>query len=279
MEKSKKLIAEVLNEKQNFYSAYFVSGYSNYKQDKYKEAVEDFEKAKHGKEFKFKALYYAGKSEINLNKNLRAVEYLEEAAALIECENKTTLDLRYSLALCYEKNLDYHSALEQLRRIHKVNPQYKDIAEKLISDNYKNPGNNYLIDYNTYSDEQFLIFSRNFLASFDLEILSSKIMDDNSFIFNTKVNKTGIIHKLLTNIINYSKSDTLLAVFLRIRPVKEKLLESLISGNKTDFSKCIVFSSGPVSPIAVSFAHKNNMKIVNPTQLNKILEKYYSRAG
>ncbi len=277
-DKSNTLIQEIIIEKQNYYPAYFVSGYSKYTRGKFEEALEGFNKAKHGKEFKIKTLYFAGKACTNMKNYKHAIEYYSEALPLIEFENKLTLDLHYSLALCYEDNKDFHSALDQLRIIHKVNPKYEDIAEKLISDNYKNISNNYLIDYNTYSTEDFIIFGKKLLNSFNLKVLTNKLIkDNNTLLFSAKVNKIGIINKFLKNMINYQKSESMLLVFFRIQPVKVKFLETLISNKELNYDKCILFSSGPISPFAMSFAHKNGMEVVTPTMLNKIVHSYILR--
>lgn len=277
-EKCSNLVQEVINKKQNYYPAYYVSGYSKFIAGKYQEALEEFDKAKHGKEFRFKALYYAGKSKMNTDNFKHGIDYFSEALPLIEFENKLTLDLRYSLALCYEDDKNFHSALEQLRIIHKVNPEYKDIAEKLISDNYKNIGSNYLIGYNTFSAEEFVLFGKKLLASFNLKTLNHKLINDNNtLIFTVKVNKIGIIHKLLKNVINYHKLDTLLVVFLRSLPVKEEFLETLLLKTEIKYSKCIVFSSGPVSPLALSYAHKHDIEVITPTHLSKIVHGFSLR--
>lgn len=277
-EKCSPILQEVINEKQNYYPAYFVAGYSKYLTGKYQEAIEKFDIAKHGNKFKQKTLYYAGKASMNDNNYMHAIEYFTEALPLIEFENILTLNLHYSLARCYENKKDYHSALEQLRVIHKINPEYKDITEKLISDNYKNISNNYLIDYNTYSAEEFVIFGKKLLASFNLVPLTHKLINDsNTLIFSAKVNKIGIIYKLLKNIINYHKSEILLVAFFRSLPVKEEFLKTFIFNTKIKHNKCIIFSSGPVSPLAMGYAHKHNMDVITPTLLNKIVHGYVSR--
>ncbi len=269
------LLQKVLKEKQNFYLAYYVLGYSCFQIGDYEEAVKSFEKAKHDTKLSFKCAYYCGKACFEKLNYKHAIEYFKTAVNLIEVENRLTLDLHYSLALCYENEKSYSDALDQLRIIHAINPKYRDIAQRLISENYKNISMSYLMDYNAFSVDEFYAFARNLLSRFNLETIKHIFLEnDNVLIIQSKVDKIGVVIKFLRNAVDYSKSNNIIVIFCRSIPLKGNNLESIIKKIDFDFAKGILLSSAPVSPYVVKSSHSKNITVINPTTLNKIIKKY-----
>jgi len=269
------LLKEILAINPNNCIAKFYSGYFYYVKGDYKNALSLFKECSLDRGLRFKCNYYSGKSELNLKNYNNALLCFEEAERYIDFECKLTLDLYYSLAVCYEKLNNYSRALIELRKIFAVNPEYKDIKQKIVSREYKEISNTNLIEYNTYSVAEFYNLCLKFLKKIHFKLIENIKIDANSLILYAKTDKLNNTFSLLDNFINYSKKEKYILIFVRSIPLTDEAVKNLIKDINQKSDRTLILTSGDVTSGAIDFGRKNNIKIITATILNDIIKELY----
>lgn len=270
-EKAEKILKSILANNEDNYDAHYYLGFMYYMYNEYEKAVSYFEKAKIDRKYRFKCYYFSGKSCVKKSNHQHAIEYFIQAEKLIHTENHQTMDLRYQLALCYEHFQQTEKALIQLRIIHKINPQYKDIAEKLISENYQIASQNLLLEYETYSKQEYLKFAHTLLLQKKWEPVKEHfyyennvlVVECNEFSNEIKGKQRELMHK----------KKKFLGIFFRCMPLKENILQDFLENTHFNYKKGIIATSSQISPLAVEYAQKHNFQVIIPSYLNKLLKK------
>lgn len=274
-DKGEAILKELVAKDRCNYGAIYYLGRCYYSLKDHKAALRQFEKLVNEREFRFEAAYYMGMIYFKGLAYNSASEHFARAVKLIEVENRETLEMRYNLAICYEHSKSYNKALEELRAIYSVNPNYKDIAEKLISDNYNSLSQNYLLDYNSYSRADFDKFVRKLLSNFNLKVIGQRNGgEDTTFIYDCEVDRVGEKFKFFGNMINYQKKEAVLVIFCRTILIREDNIRQILEQTGEKYKKGILLSSNKVSILAQKFAGKKRINTVIPTFLNSLIKQY-----
>lgn len=274
-ERCETILKELVELDRYNYPAQYYLGYYYYTIKDYKEALKQFVLVENEKEFRYQAAYYSGMIHFKKLAYHGATEFFVKALKLLDVENRESMEMRYDLAICYEHSKNYYKALEELRTIYRVDPEYKDVAEKLISDNYNSLGQNYLLDYNSFSKGEFDKFVRKLLANFNLKVVSHKHGgEDTTFIYRCEVDRVGERFKFLGNFIDYRKKETVAVIFCRSILIREENIKELLEKIDFKFRKGILFSSSKVSILAQKYASRHHLNTVIPTFLNSLIKQY-----
>ncbi len=267
-------LANIIHSNPDCVRAKFYSGVLNMTLKEYRQAVEFFKETRNFHEFKLESLNNIGQIYYDNGKLTEAFEYFHLAEKSIVFENSKTIEMRYKLHLCYEKENDFHNSLKQLRIIYDIDPDYKDIGSKLISEHYKEMSQKFLLEYDAYTKEGFIKFANKIASIYDLSIVKTDLFEQNNILVAETVNKSTTISSGLIKMIGlqHTKKIKLVLIFIRLMPVKGEWLQNFITEIDKKFDKAIIFSSGEVSSHAMKYAKSNNIKIVIPTFLNDLIE-------
>lgn len=272
-DEANQLLKDILNKMHEFVPALFCRGYYHYLMRAYDKALEYFKESAVDKEYRFESFYYSGKCEVIRKAYRSAIDNFVKAKKYIINENLITLDLHYNLVLCYEDTKEYEKALVELRAIHKVKPDYKDIAQRLISENYQNIANSYLLDYNGFSEQQFLRFSHKLLSKFNLKTINHKLVQENLLIIEARIDKYNKISQLLDTVIHNAKKEKIIVIFSRGEQINEKTMAKILKLNPYKYNSGVFLTSGEISPLAITFSKKRNLKTIIPSFLNDIIKE------
>ncbi len=111
------------------------------------------------------------------------------------------------------------------------------------------------------------------LSRFNLAPLQYRMLEDKNLLaFDCRIEKIGVVHKTLQNIVNYAKQGKVTVIFLRVIPLRIQHIDGLQSLTGFNNKKTIILTSGQVSPSTLAHAHRNNVSVIIPTQLNSILK-------
>ena len=155
------------------YSAYYYLGKILKDAKDLQGAIKAFEKAQRDPEVKQKSIIEHGSCYMMANRLDNAALDFQRAIELDkENEKPETLYARYFLATCYEKTRKIDKAIEQWEMIYKQNKAFRDVTSKLSE--YKAlQSNDYLKDYLTCSNEEFILICKNAIEkNYKLQIMN-----------------------------------------------------------------------------------------------------------
>ncbi|MBN2546708.1 MAG: tetratricopeptide repeat protein [Spirochaetes bacterium] len=270
---AEKLLKEILSANPNNCTAKFYSGYLSYSKGNYNDALQLFNECCHDKGLIFKCNYYSGKSELSLKNYQIAAGYFEEAKNHIDFECKLTLDLYYSLIICYEKLNNYQKALIELKRIFTINPEFKDIKKKMLSKDYKEISNTNLVDYNICSAFEFYNYCMNFIKKIHFKFIENIKTEENIVILHAKTEKINNSLTLLDNFINYSKKEKYILIFVRTIQLTEVVIQNFIKDINHKEGRILFFTSQDVSSKALEYSRSKSIRIITATLFNDIINE------
>lgn len=247
------------------YSSYYYLGKIQKDGKDLVSAIKSFEKAQRDPEIKQKAIiehgtcYMAGGRFDNAAVDFqRAIDLDKENLA------SETIYARYFLATCYENLRKIDKAIEQWEIIYKRNKGFRDVSAKLSE--YKDlQANDYLKDYLTCSNEEFLMICKNASEKgMKLQVLSCEPQKWGCQI-------TGV-DKKDDSWMNVRKQVLFVRFYREPNPLEENVVrESLDTMKSLNSIKGYVLSSSGYSTTARRFAENRPIELIDKDKLEKIL--------
>lgn len=144
-------------------------------------AVQEFEVAEQAKDnlLRIKAIYQKGLCKLEVGELDGAKADFERALKYATEENNTTIAIRYTLGLTYEKERRLVEAVEQWEKVAQLRPNFQDVQAKLTQ--YEDLRvDDKLKDLLTSTPTTFEIISQKLLKNLGYETLESKTIDDDN---------------------------------------------------------------------------------------------------
>ncbi|MBQ8212356.1 MAG: tetratricopeptide repeat protein, partial [Treponema sp.] len=249
------------------YSAYYYLGKILKDAKDLQGAIKAFEKAQRDPEVKQKSIIEHGSCYMMANRLDNAALDFQRAIELDkENEKPETLYARYFLATCYEKTRKIDKAIEQWEMIYKQNKAFRDVTSKLSE--YKAlQSNDYLKDYLTCSNEEFILICKNAIEkNYKLQIMNCDLKKWGCQL--TGVDKRDeawmAVKKQLFFIRFYREPDP-----IDDAEVRQSLDEMKSLGSVKGF----LFSSSGFSNSAKRFAENRPVELAEKQKLEAILSK------
>lgn len=228
-------------------------------------AIKSFEKAQRDPEIKQKAVIEHGTCYMLVGRYDNAALDFQRAIELDKDNlNSETLYARYFLATCYENLRKIDKAIEQWEFIYKRNKGFRDVSAKLSE--YKDlQANDYLKDYLTCSNEEFLIVCKNAAEKgMKLQVLSCEPKKWGCQI-------TGV-DKKDDSWMNVRKQVMFVRFYREPNPLEEVVVrESLDTMKSLNSVKGYVLSSSGYSTTAKRFAENRPIELIDKDRLEKVL--------
>ena len=228
-------------------------------------AVKAFDKAQRDSEYKQKALIERGTCYMMANRLDNALIDLQRAIEIDKDNSKNeTLYARYFLGICYEKSRKIEKAIEQWEIIYKKNHSFRDVASKLSE--YKDlQSNDYLKDFLTCSDAEFLELCKNF--SLKILKLSSQ---------QAEIKKSGC--QILASDAkdgdwrNMRKQTFLLRFYRDPDPVEDSVVrETHDKAKAMNCTKAYFISTSGFTRSALSYAENRPIELIGKEKLESLL--------
>lgn len=262
---AKKEIETALKLSPETYSSYYYLGKIQKDGKAIPAALKSFEKAQRDPEIKQKAIIEHGACYMLVNRYDNASLDFQRAIDLDkENLNSETLYARYFLASCYEKMRMLDKAIEQWTIIYKRNKSFRDVSAKL-SEYQDLQANDYLKDYLTCSNEEFLLICKNATEK-GLKQQVATIEGKKWGCFITSINKGEdswmSVRKQLIYIRFYREPE----------PLEDSVVrESLDEMKSLNSSKGYVFSSSGYTNSAKRLAENRPLELVDKEKLEAVL--------
>ena len=249
------------------YSSYYYLGKIEKDAKDLAAAIKSFEKAQRDPEIKQKAIIEHGSCFMLANRYDNAAMDFQRAIELDkENLNGETLYARYFLATCYEKSRKIDKAIEQWEQIYKRNKTFRDVSAKLSE--YKDlQANDYLKDYLTCSNEEFVLICKNAVE----KALKHQILSCDQKKWGCQI--TGI-DKSTEGWRNMRKQTTMFRFFREPNPIEDDIIRETLDTMKTiNCQKGYLFSSSGYSNSARHFAEGRPVELVDKIKLETVLSK------
>ena len=249
------------------YSSYYYLGKIEKDAKDLAAAIKSFEKAQRDPEIKQKAIIEHGSCFMLANRFDNAAMDFQRAIELDkENLNGETLYARYFLATCYEKSRKIDKAIEQWEQIYKRNKTFRDVSAKLSE--YKDlQANDYLKDYLTCSNEEFISICKNTVE----KAIKNQIITCDPKKWGCQI--TGI-DKATEGWRNMRKQTTMFRFFREPDPIEDDVIrESLDTMKSLNCQKGYLFSSSGYSNSARHFAEGRPVELIDKIKLENILSK------
>ena len=138
----------------NYQASYYLGKIFQEMKD-FQGALKSFERAQKDPTFRTKSIVSSGHCYLAMKNYNQAASEFERAINMSKEETSNEiLYARYFLSLCYEKKREVDGAIEQWEQIYKVQPDFKDVAEKLTQ--YQDlRTDDFLKDFLTASSSEF----------------------------------------------------------------------------------------------------------------------------
>lgn len=262
---AKKEIETALKLSPDTYSSYYYLGKIQKDSKAIPTALKSFEKAQRDPEIKQKAIIEHGACYMLVNRFDNASLDFQRAIELDkENVNSETLYARYFLASCYEKIRMLDKAIDQWTIIYKRNKSFRDVSAKLAE--YQDlQANDYLKDYLTCSNDEFLLICKNATEKgLKLQIASVEGRKWGCFVtaFNKGEDSWMSVRKQVLYIRYYREPD----------PLDDSVVRESLDEMKTlNSSKGYVFSSSGYTNSAKRLAENRPLELIDKEKLEAVL--------
>ncbi len=249
------------------YSSYYYLGKIEKDAKDLGAAIKSFEKAQRDPEIKQKAIIEHGSCFMLANRFDNAAMDFQRAIELDkENLNGETLYARYFLATCFEKSRQIDKAIEQWEQIYKRNKTFRDVSAKLSE--YKDlQANDYLKDYLTCSNEEFLLICKNTVE----KAIKHQVLSCDAKKWGCQI--TGV-DKSTEGWRNMRKQTTMFRFFREPDPIEDDIVrETLDTMKSINCQKGYLFSSSGYSNAARHFAEGRPVELIDKIKLETILSK------
>ena len=249
------------------YSSYYYLGKIEKDAKDLAAALKSFEKAQRDPETKQKAIIEHGSCYMLANRWDNAAMDFQRAIDLDkENLNGETLYARYFLATCYEKSRKIDKAIEQWEQIYKRNKTFRDVSAKLSE--YKDlQANDYLKDYLTCSNEEFLLICKNAVE----KALKHQAVACEGKKWGCQISG---VDSSTEGWRNMRKQTTLFRFFREPDPIEDDIVrETLDTMKQLNCQKGFLFSSSGYSNSGRHFAEGRPVELVDKIKLESILSQ------
>lgn len=248
------------------YSSYYYLGKIMKEAKDIPAAIKAFEKATRDQEFKQKAIIERGTCYMMVGRSDNAIPDFQRAIDLDKNnESNDTLYARYFLASCYEQNRKIDKAIEQWDLIYKRNKGFRDVGTKLSE--YKDlQSNDYLKDYLTCSDDEFLLICKNAVT----KVLKLQVLSCDPKKWGCQI--TCVEKK--DEWMSVRKQVTFIRFYREPTPIDDaQIRESLDVMKGLNSVKGFLFSSSGFTNSAKHFAENRPVELVEKIKLESFLSK------
>ncbi|MDY6935596.1 MAG: tetratricopeptide repeat protein [Spirochaetota bacterium] len=139
-DEAEQFLSKVIEFLKDQHEAYYYLGLIKRDMKDFDAAIEMFENSKSDNKFFINSLYNLGEIYLHQSKYREAIATLELGVDKLKKKAEESLDYRYLLAECYEKNNEIEDAVFQWQEIARDKPGYRDIQSKI--EGYKEILNN-----------------------------------------------------------------------------------------------------------------------------------------
>jgi tetratricopeptide (TPR) repeat protein len=147
----------------------------------YANAIKEFDIAEQSKDntLRVKAIYQKGLCKLEMNDTDGAKVDFERGLKYSNEENNTTVAIRYTLGMVYERERRLLEAVEQWEKVAQLKPNYQDVQMKLAQ--YEDLRvDDRLKDLLTSTPTTFEIMCQNLLKQMGYEVIESKLQNDDT---------------------------------------------------------------------------------------------------
>lgn len=228
--------------------------------DDFEKAIEMFDKAKSGKKFYIQSLYQLGEIYYQRESFENAIKILEKGVDKLEDKKPESLDYRYLLSECYDRQNMITEAIDELKKIIKVNGDYKDAKIKL--ENYKtileNSNMKFIFDA---PPEKLLPLIHEIITRMNYNVISKDIISNNELLF-----KAFNIKRI--------NDPQMLVYFLRTTAVIEEddIIDFYKKMSKENSNKGMFFTTSSFSGKAEIAAASRMIELFNGEYLDKTID-------
>lgn len=248
-----------------YHRAHYYIGMAYLDSRNYLQAISEFEQSIKDSEYRLRSLYQKGRALVESNNIDKGIVELDRGLGFIQQEDNHSLALRYLLAQCYERKRDLQAALEQWEIVSMVNPDYREVQDKL-SEYSDLRADDTLKDFLTASDSKFEALCKTIVQNLGMEIIEINV-------------KRGS----LANIVVSEKDEKWMAQrkikeFIRVFRINDKLgdnaiREMLEEMKSAGASKGIMITSSEFTRQAIEYAESRPVELFDKTQLSKLLKR------
>ena len=242
--------------------AHFYIGVILKAMNSYGKAVQELDVAEQAKDvqLKVKAIYQKGLCKLEVGELDGAKADFERALKYSSEENNTTVAIRYTLGLTYEKERRLVEAVEQWEKVAQLRPNFQDVQAKLadyedlrIDDKLK--------DLLTSTPTTFEIISQNLLKSLGYETLESSMIDDDN------IEIVGIQRSVKWRDVRGGK--VLIRVSRDNEEVNEDQVAKLVENLKLNHGiRAVYISTGKFTPQAVRYSENRPVDLYDRQRLS-----------
>lgn len=223
-------------------------------------ALKEFEKAEKDEALKEKAILAKSMILIDQQNYPKAIIELERGLKITTTNIDTTVNLRYLLAMAYEKTRDLGTAIANWEKIENIKPGFRDVKEKLAQyAEYRTDDS--VKDYLIASSAQFEAISRKLLENMGLQIQNLHIDSDSqitALAAEEDTNKRAAVRKTMV----------LALVHREMAAISEKQVRQFHESMKEKgASRGIVLSIGEASPAAINYCSSRPLDIVDASKI------------
>ncbi len=247
------------------FKAHLYLGLVNKALGQFDSASREFEIAERDPEFRLRALLENGKTFLERGNLTKAIVELERALKFASEENDITIEVRYWLATCYEKNRDLPAAIEQWEIISQHRPSYRDVPEKLVV--YADlRTDDRLKDFLTASMTNFQILCQKLVDAMGYSVVEiTPVKDDGVDIIATEKEVKWRNARRMNVVVKIRRITTPVGE-MSIRELHEEM-------KKVSSTKGIYITTSTFAPSAIEYASTRPIDLYDKKKLVEILKK------
>ncbi len=262
---AKQSFIDALKIDQGNYKAHYFLGLVLRQMGDYEWAIKEFEISQKSDDLKVKSFLAKGTCYIEREQLPKAVIEFERGLKFAKRGSDTEMNLRYFLAEAQERMRDLHSAINNWEKIVQVNPNFRDVQEKLKS-------------YAEFrQDDRIKDFMIAGLAQFEhtcrkvVEVMGHNIMD-------VDIMSDTDIEMLVTETEgkwrNTRRSNKIIRILRTTDTINDKLLRQLHEKMKPkNANRVVIISTGDYSQSAMDFSNTRPIELIGKGELVKLLRQ------
>ncbi|MFW5770867.1 MAG: tetratricopeptide repeat protein [Spirochaetota bacterium] len=262
---AKQSFIDALKIDQGNYKAHYFLGLVLRQMGDYEWAIKEFEISQKSDDLKVKSFLAKGTCYIEREQLPKAVIEFERGLKFAKRGSDTELNLRYFLAEAQERMRDLHSAISNWEKIVQVNPNFRDVQEKLKS--YAEfRQDDRIKDFMIAGLAQFEHTCRKVVESMGHNIMDVDIMSDTD------------IEMLVTETEgkwrNTRRSNKIIRILRTTDTINDKLLRQLHEKMKPkNANRVVIISTGDYSQSAMDFSNTRPIELIGKGDLVKLLRQ------
>ncbi len=262
---AKQSFIDALKIDQGNYKAHYFLGLVLRQLGDYEWAIKEFEISQKSDDLKVKSFLAKGTCYIEREQLPKAVIEFERGLKFAKRGSDTELNLRYFLAEAQERMRDLHSAINNWEKIVQVNPNFRDVQEKLKS--YAEfRQDDRIKDFMIAGLAQFEHTCRKVVESMGHNIMDVDIMSDTD------------IEMLVTETEgkwrNTRRSNKIIRILRTTDTINDKLLRQLHEKMKPkNANRVVIISTGDYSQSAMDFSNTRPIELIGKGELVKLLRQ------